>query len=190
MVRTSSDNTEGQQIWHQLFHDTSFLELCLEKKIYFTLIGEITEHPRSSQGQYLALIVTNDGTSKFSRDAWTYFKNSLQTPNEYRENEFEIKFSNCNIILNVYNLMYARIHRGVIVADPDRLVDEYLKSGTIPVRAISASTFQEPQKGTDCAYPGPISPRSCGRGYTVELLIVGQKRIFQLVSSVIELWDA
>lgn len=91
--------------------------------------------------------------------------------------------------LNIYSLIYTGINDGVLVANPERLIYEYYKSGQILVLSTSANTYKEKRQDTtgyNC--PGPITHRHSGRGYTLELVIARSKRHFDIVSSVLDTW--
>ncbi|KAH6883998.1 hypothetical protein B0T10DRAFT_580205 [Thelonectria olida] len=180
------DSEHYKSIWDTLFHNTAFFDLCRERKIYFTVVGEIEPGINS----YLALLVTNDGEFKFRRQAWKVFLNSLKKPYSFEEGIHEIKFREPQVTLNVYNFVYTAVHPDVVRAKPNELIYEYYKSGTIPMRNMIASTYgelpEEMHPGPEITCPGPID--KVYLYYRVELPIAGQKRYFKIASSVLDFW--
>ncbi|KAH6883516.1 hypothetical protein B0T10DRAFT_463445 [Thelonectria olida] len=176
-----------ESIWSTLFHDMTFLDLCQKRGIYFTIIGEIEPGINS----YLALLVTNNSKSKFTRQAWNRFLNSLKKPYSFEEGTFEIKLKESQVTLNVYNFLYTTIHPDVVCAKPDELIYEYYKSGTIPMRNITASTYgklpERTHSGPEITCPGPID-KVYDLYYRVELQIAGRKRYFKIASSLLDFW--
>lgn len=183
-----ANSPASKKIWDELFRNMSFLKTCFDKQIFFTVIGDIeSEPPPGCEGRYLALIVTNDDY-QLTGSAFNLFLSSLK-PHGKMNDRYELDFTDSDITLNIYNLAYMPLHKSVVIAECSRLVRDYYKSGIIPVLSISANTFGiEGSDNADYVCPGPITHRSSGPGYILELTIGERKRKFDIVSAIMDLW--
>jgi hypothetical protein len=172
-----------EKIWDELFHDTKVLDTFRQNKLYLTLVGDIED--RGFKRRYLALILSSDGGQRMTQWGWRYFMESLR---EYTPTTkyFELEFNQPKIILNIYGFAYSHLHQHTIVADPESVVYEYYKSGTMLMFSTCANTYGElsPPENVPITETSPITRSLCGEGYSIVIPIAGQRRRFEIVLSV------
>ncbi|KAH8193534.1 hypothetical protein TruAng_012300 [Truncatella angustata] len=180
------------QIWGKLFSNTTIFDVSLQHNIYFTLIGDLGENTWSRE-RSLALFVTIDSRVEFKKDLWYSFKDSLRKPYIYDEEKYEVKttFGDATYTLNIYNLIYAEIHRHVIIGKPDQWVNEYYKSGTMLTFGTAANTYGDSHHGSlGLMDPGPISrhERAPSNAYNIKIMVFKKERNIQVVPSMVDTW--
>lgn len=172
----------NESIWSVLVKDVSFFDICRAKDIFFSLIGDADKLHNS----HIALVVTNNSKTKFTRQAWNLFMRNLNGPYQFREREFEIHLTEPNIVVNIYNFLYTATHKNLIIADPTRLVSENFKSGTILTLCTCIVTYGElfnPEEHMSC---DRIS--NWGTGYRLEIPVAQNLRCLVIMPSILDAW--
>lgn len=96
------------ETWTKLFHDTAILDACKERKIYFTLIGQL---PLDAADGALALAVLNDSGARLTQRFWDVMLSSFRHPYQFGEkHRFIVTFPEQKITLNIYNSSTATRH--------------------------------------------------------------------------------
>ena len=170
---------EYGKCWDAIFGDTSFLDICHQDKIYFTLIGHIPrDDPATAELEdpYLTLVVSNDSDLDFSPTALDHLLASLRQPHDYKEEVFEVEFLS-GITLNIHHFLCSGRHDEILTV-PDRTIYEYYKSGTVLTANASAITYNERwrEDATCCDPIEKLDPCS----YSVRMKIGGQERYVEL----------
>lgn len=179
---------EYNDAWSLIFRDMYFLDQCWEKKIFFSLMGDLDEPDPMYENRCMALIVTNDSQYRFSRHSWKIFRDALR-PHTYQQSDAVIKFSDVRIELNIYAFLYASIHHDTLLTNPNRIVHDYYKSGTMLIYCTSMNTYREAvPEATGYVDPGPITRSENGRGYVVQFDIACRRRRLTILPSIIDTW--
>lgn len=168
------------ETWTKLFHETTILDACKERKIYFTLIGQL---PSDAADGALALAVFNDSGARLTQRFWDVMLSSFRHPYQFGEkHRFIVTFPEQKITLNIYNFLNSNTTRHVILSDPTHLVSFTYKSGTIPTNMTFMSTYKEHTVHSLHDKPGPIvrHPTEDG-GYRINVQINGRQRHLEIV---------
>lgn len=174
-------NNKYDSIWKLLFRNTECLDKWGKSGTKFVILGTDLEGIPEPDGFFvthertrvLAIAVISTGT--FTKAAWDIFIGSLQV-HTFDEENYEVLFEGPNVKLNVYSLFYrTQSRRTILIKDPELLLYNYFKSGTVLTLSTCATTYGGGLRGTADVdnSPGPILEDDNG-GYLIKLNHSGQ----------------
>ncbi|KAH8800803.1 hypothetical protein F5884DRAFT_890501 [Xylogone sp. PMI_703] len=174
-------------VWKLLFQNTESLDKWDKFGIKFVILGTDLQSVIEPDGFWgpadgiplLAITAIPTGKPfRFTKAGWDRFIGSLQ-PHSYDEGKYEVQFNSLKIKLNVYNLFYETLsHQTIVIKSPERLFNEYYKSGTMLTFSTVATMYGGGlQSNEDNGCPGPISKEGDG-SYQIHLNHSG--RVYKL----------
>jgi len=175
---------EYEDVWNTLFSDLALLNVRRGQGIYFSLVGLVGElkRPIVPRERYLTLIVSYYGAIGFTELTLLEFVSFIREPYELNMEDFEIRFPELSIVLNISNFIFgSKDQRLIFATDPERLFQKYTRlGGSFSFLWTRVNTYGEVvenySKGNDSE---PIT--QCEWGYGLQLTIAGEMQDFNII---------
>jgi hypothetical protein len=187
-IKFANASGKYDRIWSILFRDLSFVDRWTSNGMKFLIIGcnlaaifatngleRLSSRP--CRDLYLALLVVNESGLRLTQDDWNDFRRCLRA-HEFNGDNHEMIFSKLNIRLNIDNLI---CHQETVVAEPDRLVHDYMQNRTTRTYSTCATTYAETRRGSSAGLRDEVSEYRRNCGYCIKLEVAGELRSWKIV---------